>query len=114
MVRGSLKPQSGCAKKRRRRSRLASLRSLQIRQPRKLPPIDRSNIVPFEAKRFQHALVQLDDALIFPVAGWILGLRVQEIVAEIDGERLETTRDRTRAASVHPDDGDRARTVRPM
>ena len=38
-------------------------------------------------------------------------VRVEEIVFEVNGERLEAVRHGTRTASMHPDDGDPARTA---
>ena len=97
--------------KRRRRYRIASRLRLRNSPARELPRIDRPYVVPFERKGLQHALVEVDDTLVFPIAGWVLGLRVEEIVAEVDGKRLETARDGARTASMHSNDGDPARTA---
>ena len=70
---------------------------------------DKRRVVPAQPQLFENPLVDRHDGFVFPVAGRVVRLHVEEVIPEVDGQSRQPACNRARAAPMHSDHDDGAR-----
>src|ERR1700733_12274319 len=63
-----------------------------------------SDIFPLKTEDVEHTAVEAYDVSILPIASGVIGLRIKEVITQVNAQGLEPACDETRSGPVHAQD----------